>query len=116
VSFIPSLHAQIRDRLFNMRDGRISWIQKNIDDTLIAAVLTAPAYVSGLSEAEYQFVELQLERRAPTEIIEARAFVQKALAEIERGWRAVIAKIGERAGLTKSPDGTWRDPSMSAAA
>jgi len=37
-------------------------------------------------------------------------------ALLERGWRAVIAKIGERAGLTKSPDGTWRDPSMSAAA
>ena len=27
-----------------------------------------------------------------------------------------INKIAERAGLTKSPDGTWRDPSMSEAA
>jgi hypothetical protein len=27
-----------------------------------------------------------------------------------------IDKIAERVGLTKSPDGTWRDPSMSEAA
>jgi hypothetical protein len=111
-----AVQAQIRDRLFNMGDGRMSWLEKNIDDTLISAVVAAPAYVSGLTEAEYQFVKLQLERHAPPEIIEARAFVQKASAEIERGWRAVIARVGERASLTKGPDGTWRDPSMSAAA
>jgi hypothetical protein len=47
-----AVHAQIRDRLFNMRDGRMSWLEKNIDDTLIGAVSTAPGYVSGLTEAE----------------------------------------------------------------
>jgi hypothetical protein len=34
-------------------------VQKNMDDTLISAVLTAPAYLSGLTEAEYQFVQQQ---------------------------------------------------------
>lgn len=111
-----AVYGQIRDRLFNMKEGRLSWLEKNIDDTLIGAVLTAPAYVSGLTEAEYQLVKLQLERRAPPEIIEGRAFTQKASTEIERGWRAVIARVGERAGLTQGPDGKWRDPSMSAAA
>jgi hypothetical protein len=66
-----AVHAQIRDRLFNMKDGRMTWLEKNIDDTLIGAILTAPAYVSGLTDAEYQFVKLQLERHAPAEIIEA---------------------------------------------
>src|SRR5262249_34649103 len=33
-----AVHAQIRDRLFKLKDGRMSWLEKNIDDTLIAAV------------------------------------------------------------------------------
>lgn len=79
-----AVHAQIRDRLYNMKDGRLGWLEKNIDDTLIGGVLTTPAYVSGLTEAEYNFVKLQVERRASPEIIEARDFTQKALAEVER--------------------------------
>ena len=81
----------------------MSWLEKNIDDVLIAAVLTAPSYVSGLTEAEYQFVKLQLERRVPPEIIEARDFAQKASAEIERGWRNAREKIAAGGGL----DGSW---------
>ena len=91
-----------------MKDGRLVWLEKNLD-ALIGAVLTAPAYVSGLTENEYQFVKKQLELRAPSEIIQARIFVQDALAEIERGWRAVIARVGERAGLHKAADGSWSD-------
>jgi hypothetical protein len=53
--------------------------------------------------------------RSP-EIAEAKVATLKAMKEAEQGWQRAIAKIGERAGLTKGPDGTWRDPSMSDAA
>jgi hypothetical protein len=96
-----AVHAQIRDRLFNMKDGRMSWLEKNTDDTLISAVLSAPAYVSGLTGAEFQFVKLQLERQAPAEILEARTAAENALAEIEQGWRAAKARIAKRGGLEK---------------
>jgi hypothetical protein len=29
------------------------------------------------------------------------------MKEAEQGWQKAIDKIGERAGLTKGPDGTW---------
>jgi hypothetical protein len=32
------------------------------------------------------------------------------MKEAEAGWQTAIDKIGERAGLTKGPDGTWRHP------
>jgi hypothetical protein len=38
------------------------------------------------------------------------------MKEAEAGWQKAIDKIAERGGLTKGPDGTWRDPSMSEAA
>ena len=46
----------------------------------------------------------------------SRAATLKAMKEAEQGWQKAIDKIAERAGLTKGPDGTWRDPSMSEAA
>ena len=53
--------------------------------------------------------------RSP-EIAEAREATLKAIEEAEAGWQKAIDKIAKRAGLTKGPDGTWRDPSMSVAA
>jgi hypothetical protein len=74
--------------------------------------LTAPPFLSGLSDAELAMVE---EHISP-EIAEARAATLKAMKEAEQGWQRAIDKIGERAGLSKGADGTWRDPSMSVAA
>jgi hypothetical protein len=77
-----ALYAQVRDRLFNVRDPkeRIKFLEKHGSDlTLISAVLTAPAYLSGLSDAEYQYVRSQLERKAPREVSEAWAFRAKCI-------------------------------------
>jgi hypothetical protein len=104
-----SVYSQVRDRLYNMKGGRLSWLEGNMDDTLMSAVLTAPAYLSGLTEAEYGFVRQQLERRAPPEIVDARTLTKEMLAEVERGWRAGMHKIGVRGGLHKAVDGTWSD-------
>jgi hypothetical protein len=50
------------------------------------------------------------------EIADARDATLKAVKEAEHGWYRAMDKIGERAGLTKGPDGVWRDTSMSDAA
>ena len=78
-----------------------------------AAVLAAPSFLSGLTPAELGVVKQRIEARANPEIAEAKAETAKALQETEAGWRHAISQIGERADLTKRPDGTWRDPSMS---
>jgi hypothetical protein len=46
---------------------------------LISAVLTAPAYLRDLSDAEYEFVRSQLEKHAPPEVVAARAEAQKTM-------------------------------------
>ena len=108
-----TVHAQIRDRLAAMKDGEWRFLEKNATDPVVAsALLTAPPFLSGLSDAELAMVKHKVEQHLSPEIVEAKAVTAKAMKETENGWRLAVDKIGERAGLTKGPDGTWRDPSM----
>jgi hypothetical protein len=104
------VHAQIRSQLLAMKDPkeRMSFFERLGGDlTLISAALSAPPYVSGLSDAEVALLRKKLEQQAPVEIIKERDFVQTALAEIERGWRAAKARIAKRGGLVKGLDESW---------
>jgi len=69
-----------------------------------------------LERCKLALVKHKVEQHIPPEIAEARAVTLKALKEAEQGWQRAIDKIGERAGLTKGPEGTWRHPSMCEAA
>ena len=112
-----TVHSQIRDRLAAMKDDKMGFLEKNASDPIVAAaILTAPSFLSGLNDAELALVKHKVEQHVCPEIAEARDATLKALKEAEQGWQRAIAKIGERAGLTKGADGTWRDPSMSKAA
>ena len=112
-----TVHVQIRDRLAAMKDGRMGFLEKNATDPVVAAaLLTAPPFLSGLSDAELALVKHKVEQHVSPETAEARDATLKAMKEAEQGWQRAIAKIGERAGLTKGADGTWRDPSMVEAA
>ena len=73
-------------------------------------------FIQRLNDAELALVKHKIEQHVSPEIAEARDTTLKAMKEAEQGWQRAIAKIGERAGLTKGADGTWRDPSMSEAA
>jgi hypothetical protein len=112
-----TVHAQIRDWIAAMNEGRMGFLEKNAVDSVVAsAILTAPSFLSGLSDAELALVKHKVEQHVSPEIAEARAATLRAMKEAEQGWQKAIAKIGECGGLTKGPDGTWRDPSMSEAA
>ena len=107
-----TVHAQIRDRLAAMKDGRMGFLEKNAADPMVAAaILTAPTFLSGLNDAELALVKHKVEQHVSPEIAEARDATLKAMKEAEQGWQKAIEKIAERAGLTKGPDGTWRDHS-----
>ena len=69
-----------------------------------------------MSDTEISFLRKKVEQHVSPEIAEARAATLKAMKEAAAGWQSAIAKIGERAGLTKGPDGAWGGPSMSEAA
>ena len=112
-----TVHAQIRDRLAALKNDRMGFLEKNAADPVLAsAIFTAPPFLSGLNDAELALVKHNVEQHVSPEIAAARAATRKAMKEAEQGWQNAIDKIAERAGLTKGADGTWCDPSMSAAA
>lgn len=100
------MHAQIRDRLFNLKDERerMRWLERNVGDPVAAsALLTAPAFVSDLSDTELALVRSKVEALALTpEVIETKAATTKAWGQVEAGWRVARHKINERAGLASS--------------
>jgi hypothetical protein len=99
------LHAQIRDKVAAMKEerARLSFLQKHgSDPTIAAALLLAPAFLSGLSEHEAVLVKSKIEEVAlPVEVREARIATAKALAALERSWRNVQARLTAGGGLVK---------------
>lgn len=112
-----TVHAQIRDRCTDMKDGRMGFLEKNATDPVVAAaLLTAPPFLSGLSDAELALVRHKVEQHVSPEIAAARDATLKAMKEAEAGWQRAIEKIGERAGLTEIPGRASRYQSVSEAA
>ena len=72
--------------------------------------VSAPPFVSGLTDAEVAFLSKNLEQHAPPEIIKERDFVQKALAEVERRWRGARARLAKRGGLEGRPESAGKNP------
>jgi hypothetical protein len=72
--------------------------------------------LSGLTDAEVAVIKSRVEQHIAPDVVKERDVTLKALEQAEAGVQTAMRKIAERAGLTKGPDGTWRDPSMSEAA
>jgi hypothetical protein len=96
-----ALHAQIRDRITNMKEGRLAFIDKHIaHPAVVSAVLTAPAFLSGLSDVELGVIRQKVEKRVlSAEVAEAKATTEKALLAAEKGWERAVDVIAERGGL-----------------
>jgi hypothetical protein len=77
-----------------MKD-RMALLQRHGGDPAVAsAILLAPSFLSGLSDAELGLVRSKIEAKALSpEIIAAKAGVAKALAEVERAWRLAKEKF-----------------------
>ena len=87
----------------------MGFLEKHATDPVVAsALLTAPPFLSGLSDAEMALVKHKVEQHISPDIAEARDATLKAMKEVEAGWQKAITKIAEHAGLTKEADGTWR--------
>jgi hypothetical protein len=99
---MATIHAQVRERVSSMRpEERLGFLQKNAGDAMVAAaILSAPAFLSGLSDSEMLFVKHSIEKRIiPAEIAEARVAVAKALADAEQGWDQAAKLITQRGEL-----------------
>ena len=102
------MYGQIRGHIAGLDEkARLSFVDKHIDDPMvISSVLTAPGFVSGLSDVELGVIRSKLAKRvlAP-EIAEQQTLVEKALAVAERGWSRAQRLIEERAGLVPERKG-----------
>ena len=109
--------AEIRAHVANMKSGKLDFLAKHGTDPVVAsAILTAPNFLSDLTDEETAFVKKKVEEHVAPEISEAREATLKAMTEAEQGWQKAIDRIAGRAGLMKGPDGSWRDASISQAA
>ncbi len=72
------------------------------DPRVASAVLGAPAFLSGLTDAEVAVVQNKIEQHMAPEVAEARDATLNAMKEAEHGWQRAIEKIGERAGLSEA--------------
>jgi hypothetical protein len=81
--------------------GRLSFLEKHASDKMVAsALLTAPGFLSGLSEAEIGMVRSKVEKDALSpEIVKARTEVENALREAKVGWGRAATMIAQRGGL-----------------
>ena len=99
------IHAEIRSHLASLKAGdRMAFIDAHATE-VAAAVLAAPAFLSGLSPTELGVVKQRIEARANPELAKSKAETTRALADAEAGWRSAIRQISERAGLGRPHDG-----------
>jgi hypothetical protein len=107
------VQSEIRAHLAAIKDSKMSFLQRHVTDPRVAsAVLGAPPFLSGLTDAEIAVVQKRIEEHVAPEVAEARNATLKALEQAEQGWQRAMNKIGERSGLSKGPDGTWCNPKM----
>ena len=110
------IQSEIRAHLAAMKGSKLDFLTTHATDPVVAsAILGAPGFLSGLSEAEITMVRHRIDEHVAPEVAAARDATLKAMKEAEQGWQNAMDKISERAGFTKGPDGTWGDPSMAAA-
>ena len=104
------LHCEIRSHLAALKsDDRLAFISSHLGEGEVAdAVLTAPAFLSGLSPAELNIVRQRVEAHANPEIAAAKAETLRAMQDAEAGWRAAIRQISGRGGLGRPHDGMVR--------
>ena len=102
---VATLHWEVRDKLAQLKDpqDRMAWIQKFGNDPLIpSALLHGPAGLTNLSEAETALLQTKVEALADPKITEAKSKVTRALAELERAFRAAPSMVAQCAGLNKA--------------
>ena len=98
------MHAQIRAKIADMKENRFGFLQKHAaaDPQIAAALLSAPPFLSGLSESELALLRTEVEKKyLGPEVSEAKGKVADALLEAERSLRAGQAMIRNSAGVDK---------------
>ena len=110
------LQSEIRDRLARMDDKKrgelISAAIQSGDDSVIGAVLTGPAWLTGIGEAQREMQRQIWRKRKFADTVEREARLKKAIEAVERGGTALVGFVQE---LTEGPKAKVVEASAKAA-
>jgi hypothetical protein len=117
------MEQEIRAYL-NQEKSPINVVLKSMSDQrLVSAVLTAPPYLSGLSDTQWNMVRERARAALHPEQAEMQEWLKKALAEVREGMAAAKRILLERCEMREDGNGqfsairnTGKQPSHSAAA
>ena len=107
-----TLHWEIRDKFSGLEDerARMSFLERFGGDALIAsALLSGPAGLTDLSDAERALLQGNVEAQVDPEIIAARDATAKAMQQVEEAGTRAENLIARRGGLQTCFDGSWSD-------
>jgi hypothetical protein len=80
------IQSEIRAHLGTVKGSKLDFLRTHATDPAVAsAILGAPGFLSGLTDAELALVKHKVEQHISPEIAEARAATLKALKEAEQG-------------------------------
>jgi hypothetical protein len=105
---------EIRAHVAKQQSPR-NFVTKNADDDrVVSAVLTAPAFLSGLSDTEFNAVAHAVKNRANPEAVQHRDESQKALEHLEAGWNKAIREIATMGQIRRNAEGSWEQMKVAA--
>jgi len=95
------LFWEVREKFSSLKGTeRMNWIEKFGNDPLVpSALLHGPAGLTNLCEAEAALLRSKVEALADPKITEAKGMVTRAMADLERGYRAAPSLVAQCAGL-----------------
>jgi hypothetical protein len=100
--------SKIRDFIAR-QSSPIDFVTKNMGDPrVVGAVLNAPAFLSGIGDAEWNWVRERARQALNPTQVENIAALQKALGEVREGIAAAERMLLERCEMRKDDDGEFR--------
>ena len=95
------MFAQVREKVAGLDKDRFSFLKAHgAEPTVAAALLSAPPFLSNLSEAELTLLRNEIERKyLGQEVVEAKAATERAYSDCVAAQRAAKATIAGAAGL-----------------
>jgi len=102
------MEQEIR-RYLNEQKSPANFVLKSMSDQrLISAVLTAPPYLSGLSDTQWNMVRERARAALHPEQAEMQEWLNKALAEVREGTAAAKRILLERCEMREDDNGQFR--------
>lgn len=101
----PYIAAEIRAHIAKSESPAMAAHKHMHNKQVVAAILAAPSFLSGLSEQEAQALRARL--ADSTDQGKEIAEINKAVSACHGAVRSAAAMIGQRAQLQRRQDGTW---------